>query len=222
MVHVYRSAGHRRLTWAAALATLVLAGLVTVTFPAVAPLPAGWHTPIIAFELARTTGELAWLAGPEAAALREAMRAGHRIDVVFPLAYGALLALSCLAARGPLAAVAAGLAALAVPLDWLENLALGRITEALEVGGDGAAGLVLLVPATWGKWGAIGGALFLLGLAIRHEEPRTAMVLVALACSVPIAAVTGAPVAGEVMSLAVAVAFTVLVLRCLRAETPAR
>ena len=187
---------------------------MTAVFPSQAPLPAGWHTPIIAFELARSPEDLAWLAGPEAAELRAAMRAGHRVDAVFPLAYGALLVCSCLTGPGRLARVGAVLGALAVPLDWLENAALGRITELLEVGDEASLGL--LVPATWGKWGAIGAALALLGLAIRQEAPRTGWGLVALACTVPLAGVTGAPVAGELMSVAVSVGFVVLVVRAFR------
>lgn len=213
---VLRSLGHRRLAIFAACATLVLAALVTATFPIEAPLPAGWHTPIIAFELARTPEDLAWLAGAEAEELREAMRAGHRIDMVFPLAYGALLVASCGGVRGRLAKAAAAFGGLAIPLDWLENAALEAITDALERGGDGARELGLLLPATWGKWGAIGCALALLGLAIRSDEPRTGHALVLSACTVPVAALTGAPLAGELMSVAVSVAFVLLVVRAFR------
>lgn len=212
---MFRTLNHRRLARLAAFATVVLAGAAAVAFPSEAPLPEGWRTPIIAFELARTPAELTWLAGPEAADIRSAMRWGHRVDTLFPLAYGALLVLSCRAASGRLAAAAAGLAGLAIPLDWLENAALGGITDAIEAGGDGSAGLSWLIPLTWGKWGAIGGALVLLCLAIWRDEPRTALLLAPLACSVPVAAVTGAPAAGETMALAISLSFGVLILRSL-------
>jgi hypothetical protein len=210
---MFRSTRHRWGTRAAAAATLVVAAGIMAAFPAEAPLPEGWRTPIIAFELARSPADIAWLQGPDAAGLRDAMRAGHRVDTVFPFAYGLLLAASCRAASGRWAALAVGLALAAVGLDLGENATLAGITEALEAGGDGAAGLRWLVPLTWSKWGAIGGALLSLCLAQWREEPRVALVLAPLALSVPVAGFTGAPAAGETMALAVSLAFGLLAAR---------
>ena len=72
--------------------TLLLSVVILVVFPADADLAGGWKTPIIAFELALNEGDLAFLAGPANAALRDAMDAGHRVDFAFPLAYAGLLA----------------------------------------------------------------------------------------------------------------------------------
>lgn len=212
---MFKSTRHRWGTRAAAAATLVVAALVVAAFPAEAPLPEGWRTPIIAFELARTPADLVWLQGADAAALRDAMRAGHRVDTVFPFAYGLLLAASCRAASGRWAALGLGLALAAVGLDIGENATLAGITEAIEVGGDGATGLRWLVPLTWAKWGSIGGALLCLCLAQWRREPRVALVLAPLALSVPVAGFTGAPAAGEAMALAVSLAFGLLVARSL-------
>lgn len=212
---MFRSTRHRWATRAAAAATLALAAAVVVAFPAEAPLADGWRTPIIAFELARTPADLTWLRGPHAAGLRDAMRAGHRVDTVFPFAYGLLLAASCRAASGRWSTVAVGLALAAIGLDLGENATLAGMTEALESGGDGAVGLRWLVPLTWAKWGAIGGALLSLCLAQWRAEPRVALVLAPLALSVPVAGFTGAPAAGESMALAVSLAFGLLAARSL-------
>lgn len=222
-----------RATAIAALATVALALTLGAVMPRTAEgLQGGWKTPIMAFELASSEQDLAFLAGPEAAPLRAAMDRGHVFDMAFPFAYGGLLALVLLAhrrrgARAPapsggvatsrsaaparrarLAAAGVAFALLAVPGDVAENVVLLSLTGRLDAGAPTADLLPWLIATTWLKWGSIGLALAVLAVC---EWPSSKIVAVAAgltAVSVALAAASGGAAGpGEVMGLAVGVGF---------------
>ncbi|MEM6930045.1 MAG: hypothetical protein AAF602_24110 [Myxococcota bacterium] len=199
-------------------ATAALAVTLAVLMPAEAALAEGWHTPILAFELARTPADLTFLAGPDAEPLRDAMDLGHRVDMVFPVAYGLLLA-SAFAWRG-FGRVGVMAALLAIPADWAENLVLIRITEELRNGGDGAAGLALLPYATWAKWGLLAVAGGLLGVINRSRAPILAGMGGLYALTATAAWATGAPRLGEAMGATVALLYIAVMIHSLRDSGP--
>ncbi|MEC7946776.1 MAG: hypothetical protein VX265_04350 [Myxococcota bacterium] len=102
-----------------------------------------------------------------------------------------------------------------VPRDWFGNAALADITGALEHGHEGTPGPARLMPPTWGRWGAMTGAL-LLSIAVFCRRPRTALCLLrwpALRRWLP----SRKPAAAEVMGTAVERA---LAVPCLRTAHP--
>lgn len=193
--------------------TLTLAVASSGAFPSDADLSDGWRTPILAFELARTEADLAFLAGLAAEPVRAAMDAGHRWDTVFPFAYGALLAAALASVRQRWASAGIGLALLAIPLDLVENHQLVAITDALRHGQSGAPWLPWLMAATWLKWGSLAAALGCYAAARGRQTP-----IVSLLCSVaPLltvaAGLSGAPLLGEAMALVVVLGITCVALR---------
>ncbi len=201
----------------AAIATILLSVALLFVLPSSADLANGWKTPIIAFELARTEVDLAFLAGGQGAALRDAMDAGNRIDFFFPFAYGGLLALLLLrhALRGCGAAWLGLMAALVtIPADVTENIVLLRITDALGAATSTTELLGLLTLATWAKWGAIGVAMGALFVPERGDSPPVGVLMLAVAMTTAAAATSppNAPL-GEGMALVVTLAFLVLALR---------
>lgn len=195
-------------------ATLVLAIATAATFPTQADLAPGWHTPIIAAELARTPADLAFLAGPDAEPLRAAMDAGHRFDTLFPFAYGSLLFVSAYTARAHrFARVGMICALLSIGMDLRENAVLTEIVTAMRAGGGPESFLGALFVATWAKWGAIAVALATIEVAERAESRGRAVVLVGVALLAPLAMVTGSPALGEAMALGTVLGFGTLVVR---------
>lgn len=207
----------RRLLLATAVATLVLAAACQATFPAQAPLGPGWHTPILAAELARTPADLAFLAGDQAEPIRAAMDAGHRVDALFPWAYGCLLAASAWSARARSGVLAA---AVAVSFDTWENALLTVIVDSYRHGGQAASALAELPVTTWIKWAALAWGLAAVGVAERHARPFQAAALGLASVGVALAWSTGLPVLGELMGLSVVVGFVTLAVRAVRGPLP--
>jgi hypothetical protein len=154
----------------AGLVLCLFAVLAALSFPArVGPLPAGMHTPILAFELARSTGEVETMFGAPGSADRarwvQAFDRGNTLDFALLVAYGAVLSLYARALRqrtgSRLARAAAWFAFVAPLADALENMRLLAITSSL--GGDYQGELEKLVWLTSIKWGAL--ALAFLSLA---------------------------------------------------------
>lgn len=147
-----------------ALASTLLALALTCIFPsAMGPLPEGMSTPIIAFELARTSAEVEAMFGPlglERSVWRALMEVGNRVDYLFMLAYGGFYvtfarALAPGGVRGTRIAIALGV--LAPLMDVAENRELLAIGSAL--GGSYAPALLRLQWFTWLKWFACCGVL---------------------------------------------------------------
>jgi len=146
---VARWLGAALLAWSAVM--------LTVLPRTMGPLPAGFRTPILAFELARTPDEVETMFGPPGSADRaswvRAMDLGNTLDFVFMVLYAAQLA--ALAAgfarlRGRVFLVSGGLAIAGALCDAAENVQLFAITRSL--GGDYAMPLGRLRVFTWLKW----------------------------------------------------------------------
>ncbi len=192
------------------IATVLLGLIMLFVFPASAELSAGFRTPIIAFEFAKTDADLSFLSGNgETSRLnREKMDAGHRWDMVFPFAYAGFVALLLLqlATRGQRwLGLAIPVALLIIPFDIWENTILLALTRALGNAESIEMLLVELNLATWLKWGALG--ISIAGLAIGYSVEKaylSALVAVVAAMSVATCWMSGTkPVMTEAMSAAI-------------------
>lgn len=189
------------------IATMLLGIVILLSFPLTADLPAGFRTPIIAFEFAQKEADLAFLSGSSATSQlnREKMDAGHFWDMGFPFAYGGFLALMLLQiAKGGFRFAWLGIvfALLIIPFDIHENLILLQITNALEHSAAIDTLLVQLHTATWLKWAAVGVCAAVLAAAFAAKKQCLAALVSALA-ALAIAACwvsNTAPVLAEAMS----------------------
>lgn len=156
------------------LAMIVLTGLMMNAFPHKAELPAGFQSPIIAFEFARSEADIGYLVGNSTSSVqnREGMRAGHRWDMGFPFAYaGLLFALTLLySPKSRRRTIALLSCVLIVPFDINENLVLLGIVDAAQWGGLTQALFDNLYVATWLKWGAIAVAVAFLAAAYARQS----------------------------------------------------
>ncbi len=200
---------------AAGGAALVAVLLVLAQPTGLAP-PSGWWTPIMALELARSPDDLSFLAGPDAAVHREGLRILHIIDMVFAIAYGALLVAAGRLTEARSTGSAAGLAILA---DWLENAVIFAILGRLDSEAPVTSLLPILAVATWTKWNAIAVGLASTGLALWGRRRGLALWLVATGCSAPLALVWRSPVAGELMGVAIVAGFIGLAVLVARPPT---
>lgn len=119
------------------MATIIVGIVMLFAFPISADLSAGFRTPIIAFEFAKTEADLSFLSGSsELNRLnREKMDAGHFWDMGFPFAYGGFIALMLLqiAERGHRFAWLGVLFAVSIiPFDINENLTLLQISHCID------------------------------------------------------------------------------------------
>lgn len=199
------------------IATLLLGLVILFTFPSSAELPEGFRTPIIAFEFAKTEGDLAFLSGSSDISQlnRKQMDAGHFWDMGFPVAYGGFLALLLLymAKDGYRFAWLGVFFALSIiPFDIHENLILLQITHALEHSAAIDTLLVKLHTATWLKWAAIGVCAAVLAVAFAAKKQYLSALVSALA-ALAIAACwisNSAPVMAEAMSTIIFIFFLFL------------
>lgn len=165
--------------------TLLWGTMMLFVFPTSANLPAGFRTPIIAFEFAKTEYDLAFLVGdsPQSRANRDKMDAGNRLDMAFPFAYAGFLTLTLahLALGGRrLLWMVVPIALLMIPFDIYENAILLQITDALRNGRLLSPLLTTLQLATWLKWGALGLTLASLAAAFGQQKTYLAASLAAL------------------------------------------
>jgi hypothetical protein len=133
------------------------AALLALLPSSMGPLPEGMHTPILAFELARSAQEIETMFGPpaspERAAWVAAMNRGNLADYLFMALYGAYFwGFSRALAQNGLrtARLASRLALLPSLMDALENRQLWVIAQ--ELGGQFDAPLLRLAWFTWSKW----------------------------------------------------------------------
>ena len=216
-------------TAVAGVLTIALALATMATFPRNADLPRGFHTPIIAFELAQTESDLAFLTGPDepAASLRTAMDQGHRWDTLFPFAYGGMLFVLLLhhALRGTrIAWLGLATSSATVLGDLWENLVLVEITSALSRGQSPESLLPTLHTATWSKWGLLAASLALLAACELRRRQRLAGVLSTLAAtSIVLTWITGTwlvthqAIAAELMGPTAALVYLFATFRAVRA-----
>jgi hypothetical protein len=127
-----------------------------------APLPAGYVTPVLAFEFAETEADVvalfAPIGQPEGDAVRAAMDRVNRLDFLYMALYGGCLAAFALTSArltGRRIYMAAAALALAIVVaDALENVQLLAITRDLGTADVGPA-LARLRLFTWLKWGGL-------------------------------------------------------------------
>ena len=208
------------VTGAAGLATLILGITLFLTFPTKAKLSEGYSTPIVAFVFAKTPDDLSFLVGNESPAveIRNKIFRGQQLDMVFPFAYGSLLALSlwCLARAGEKSAWLGIVFSLGIiPADIRENLVLFDLLSALEKGQTVTALLTMLYPVMWIKWGCLMlGAGFLCFGAFRQKMPYTGMLAGMTAIILPLTWLTNTrPVVVEIMSLITVIFLFFLAIR---------
>jgi hypothetical protein len=147
------------LTLLGAAVTLIFAGLMQSGAPESVPASVnGFNRPIFALYFARSVGDLAFITGPGAAAIRDWMQGIQALDNWFPLAYGgmAMAFFAGLGLRGrKLAFLGIVLVAGAIVADWAENAVANRILADLDAGRHPAAELDAMWRHTWIKWGLI-------------------------------------------------------------------
>ena len=169
------------LTILGALVTLVFAGLMQAGAPEGLPASInGFDRPIFAVYFARSIEDLAFITGPETAAIRAWIQGIQALDTWFPLAYGGMgmAFFAGLGLRGrKLAFLGVILAAAAIGADWAENVVANRILAELDAGGDPTALLAAMWGHTWIKWGLIAAySAFLSFLLIRDGRRMLAII----------------------------------------------
>jgi hypothetical protein len=196
------------------LSTVLLGLAMVLTFPITADLPAGFNTPIIAFEFAATHADLSYLAGDglTEADNRAGMIAGLQLDMAFPFAYGGFLFFllaRLVAVRHLIALLGIPFSILIIPLDIRENLTLLAIIDALANTDSLDQLLLKLRIDTWLKWGAIGVAMAALAVACAKNREYWSCALSALAAgSIALCWGSGSmPMLTEIMSVCVLVFF---------------
>jgi len=132
-------------------------------FPSRSPsLPAGFFTPIIAFEFIESPEEVYQLFGEKNSRERQdmvrAMDRGNRLDFIYMLLYSSFLfffSIQCSREMGvKIFYLGALLALIVLAGDFMENLQLLGITSKLQ-GGIFNGELMALKIFTWQKWGGI-------------------------------------------------------------------
>ncbi len=211
------------LTATFGIATALLTLWMLFLFPFQAELASGWNSPLIAFEFAQTEADVAFLAGQSETAIqnRAKMDAGHRVDMIFPIAYAgvfALLALQAVKSGKRWMWLAVIVSVLIVPFDYNENRVLFGITDVLSRAESPIPLLAELHVATYLKWGAIACVSALLSVAYAIEKHWwRALSCGVAALSILIAYVSGsASWAAEGASLCFVVLFIVLILQAWR------
>ena len=180
-------------------------------YPSAATLSDGFRTPIIAFEFAKSEADLAFLAGSSDTANRHRadIDRGQHLDMVFPFAYGGLMALLLvgLARKGVHSAWVGACFALAIiPSDIRENLVMFDITSALARGQTSANLLPALWSATWIKWWCIAASMGVVAFGSLRRQSWFAGGLAAMAATAIVLTWTSnaRPDITEAMSLMVA------------------
>ncbi|HET8937923.1 MAG TPA: hypothetical protein VFN67_30980 [Polyangiales bacterium] len=204
------------------LSVMLCAAAMIPMFPTekqTGPLAPGFHSPIIAFELAASRDEVETMfkqaGSPEREELRQAMDRGNQVDFVFLVLYAGLLGTVAL---GLARRAALWLAPLAAAADVLENLQLFAITRAL--GADYTAALAQLQIWTRIKWGALALALIFIAPALlrRGRFERAAAMWCGLTGLLGLAAAFDRTRFMELFSLCVSIAFIALWVVSLRAR----
>jgi hypothetical protein len=179
------------------------------------PLPAGFITPVMAFEFAGSADEVGKLFDPDGSAA--AMDRVNRWDFLYMTLYNAFLgAFALVAARqtgNRRFCVAAALAPLILAADALENVQLLALTGMLD-GGDMSAPLARLRLFTWLKWGGLALYFLLLMPHFRGLPGRWRWVAAAGATPALLAVVAvfvrGLP--HELMALSIGLLFLLLTI----------
>ncbi|MCW7468498.1 hypothetical protein [Leptospira kanakyensis] len=149
--------------------TLFLSLIGIFVYPSQAALNKGFRTPIIAFEFAKSADDIKFITGneEEPKKIRSEMRAGQKLDILFPFFYaGLIFSLIYSESKKINLLVLVGLVAssIIIPFDLYENYILDQILFRLDSLKDVSDLFPQLEVATWWKWGAIAIATFVLSL----------------------------------------------------------
>ena len=206
------------LRWAAisGAVMLVFSLILQRVFPKVmGPLPAGIHSPVLAFELARSRAEVETMFGaaasPERVRWVAQMNAGNLYDFGFLIVYAGFLWACCATFPHTRSRFSSGLALAAGAADAIENVCLFAISA--QLGGDYEAALRALLVMTWAKWFAIAGCLALLSQALWVRgaiDSRVAALPSAVVLPVAVCACVMRGSWAEGMLLAISLAFFAL------------
>lgn len=176
------------------------------------------YTPIIAFELARSAGDLHAIFGAEPGACRTAIAARmdfiNTIDsIVFIPIYGAFLFFFFLARRpSRMASLGAALVVVACLADYVENYALFHLSAAPDAPGQW---LALLLWATETKWVGLGIASALGGLlifSVRNPLSYLALLLCLVGTAASLVSIASPAVIGPQLSNAIALGWLVFLI----------
>ena len=209
---------------------MVLVSLRMMTiFPTQAPLPDGFTSPIIAFECAQSSQDIAYLLCDSNSAVeyRTLMRDGHRWDMLFPFTYAGFLFMLLLGfhrKRQTHSTVAMVLVLLIIPFDINEKLHLLAILDLAQQHPLFADHFPVqfnylftdLYVATWLKWGAI--ALVVLMLAIHYVQKRHWILAVTAIVHVSFAMACFATASKPILAEAIAVTLSLFFLVALVAQ----
>lgn len=198
-------------------------------FPSDAPsLPAGFSTPIIAFEFVQTDDEVRRLFGVVGTdwdrEFSERMDAGNRIDFFYMVLYSLFLSLfsiTCANISGRKFFLAgAFLAILSLFADFMENVQLLGISAALPAG-PFERELIRLYAYTWLKWGALAFTfLTLTPYFFRGGVFAKAIALSNITCCIlGVFAFFHRSVFNELFALSVALVFVLMILYSFTCKT---
>jgi hypothetical protein len=211
-----------RITALVGFLTLILAGLAIASFPSTAKLSDGFFTPIVALEFAKTPEDVAFLTGKDSQAIemRNKMRSGQKVDMVFPFAYGGLLALTllCLARAGvKFAWFGLVFAVGVVGCEMWENLIIADMLTALDQAQPVSTLLLALSPAIWSKWWCLAASAGFIGIAaFTQKMPWTGGLGVLTFVALALTWFTDArPIVAEIMALISTVFLTFLSVRAI-------
>jgi hypothetical protein len=186
---------NKKIVWASVIVGLLMIFIslrMMLIFPSQAPLPAGFSSPIIAFEFAKSPADIAYLSGDsiESSEFRDRMRKGHHWDMAFPFAYAGFLFLLLLSGykKGHTLSLVGMLTAVSIiAFDINENLVLLGLVEASQYNSLQADLFSSLHIATWLKWGAIAVVVFT--LVLQYVKNRRWLLALAASIYVALAAV---------------------------------
>ena len=145
------------------LLVIVMSMILVIIFPSKAPkMPAGFFTPIIAFEFIETKAEVFQLFVSTDGTIRQsmvdAMDLGNPLDFIYMFLYSLFLLMFCLKCAQISSKkyyyMGAVIALAVLSADVLENIQLLKITANLETG-DFKQYLAWLHLFTWMKWGGL-------------------------------------------------------------------
>lgn len=186
-----------------------------------AGLPAGFYTPVVAFEFIQSRTEVLELFGNTASTERNslitAMDRTNRIDFVYMLAYTAFLVIfsaACFRITGSRwFLVPIGIAIVVLAADALENIQLLAITAKIDAS-DISHELLLLHISTWIKWGGL-SAVFLALIPFMKSAGIYGRIITALSICTAftgIAAFIHRSVLNELFALMTALMFMMLIV----------
>lgn len=188
------------------------------------PLPAGFLTPVMAFEFAESEAEVYRLFEPPGSA--DGMDRLNRWDFLYMALYSSFLGIFALAAARrtdrTLFYIAAALALVILYADAMENAQLLGLTSRLQLdGGSLAATLDRLYLYTWLKWGGLAVYFLLISTYFSRLSGwwRWVWLVTLLPAILATAAFLERGLANELMALSIGVMFLLLTVYALKQGT---